>query len=169
MNTPLIAINIILTIIVLYVVSRRSPAAKVPQGAFAPIKHPRVEGPTTASPTRGVSYWRPKADPKAEPFLAAWYEKDTTLGTGIADLGADEVIPADTYVDLTGRKVPGAKFRTYYEPAEEVMVVSKVKPKTKLQSSTLVTANADAPQLSPEEEEKLAEEYELGGQVSERR
>lgn len=131
-----------------------------------PIHHPPVNGPTTAALTRGHGYWRTKDDPKAEPFLAAWYEKDTTFS---GPLAGEDVIPADTYVDLTGRKIPGPKFRAYYEPSEAVMVVSKVKPKAKTHTTNLVTASADAPQLSPEEEERLAEEYELGGQVAEPR
>lgn len=127
-----------------------------------PIHHPKIDGPTTSALTRTHGYWRPKSDPKAEPFLAAWYEKDMTVGGFPASFASDrdEVIPADTYVDLLGRKIPGAKFREHYEPSEAVVVVAKIK--TKLRSSNLITASVSGTTLSPEEEEELAEEYELG-------
>lgn len=129
-----------------------------------PIHHPKVEGPTTAKITSAIGYWRPKEDPKAEPFLAAWYEKDTT-GAREASSSWDTdfvPIPSDTYVDLMGRRITGPKFRALYEPSEAVMEVSKFKPKNPLRSTNLVTAKPTAA-ITPEEEQRLAEEYELGG------
>jgi hypothetical protein len=126
-----------------------------------PIHHPKATGPTTAKITTALGYWRPKEDPKAEPFLAAWYERDTTGETDFVP------IPADTYIDLMGRRITGAKFRSLYEPSEAVMEVSKFKPKNQLRNANLVTAKATQT-ISDEEEQKLAEEYELGGHVSDR-
>ena len=135
-----------------------------------PIHHPKVEGPTTAKVTSAIGYWVPKGDREAEPFLAAWYEKDTTCS---AILGfdsksePDEIIPADTYVDLMGRKIPGSKFRETYAEAPTVMEVARFKPKAPLHNANIVSA-AVVPKLSPDEEAKLAEEYELGAQVTDK-
>lgn len=180
----LIVINLIMTAVLLALVVRQqfrqAPSrldalrlgvamADASVRATKPIRHPKVEGPTTSQAMRGVGYWRPKGEPSADAILACWYEKDTTPDRMTELDSSEAVIPADTYVDLTGRRIPGPKFRTYYEPAEEVMVVSKVKPKTKLRNTNLVSGGAQAAQLTPEEEERLAEEYELGGHVAERR
>lgn len=167
----LMLLNLMVTTTLLIVVLRQTRGPKriaaqpdQPRQDYQPIRHPKVEGPTSAQPVRGLSYWRLKDDPKAEPILVAWYEKDTTPERWyVNDTAGDPeaMIPADTFVDLTGRKMPGPKFRSVYEPAQEVMVVAKVH--TKLRTSTIVSGPQTAPQLSPEEEDKLAAEYELGG------
>jgi hypothetical protein len=154
-NVVSIHILVILTF-VLVLRARRSHVSVGP--VTRPIRHQKIEGPTTAKMTREIGYWRPKDEPDAEPFLAAWYEKDTTIDVRDTDSG-DAPIPADTFVDLTGRRIAGDAFRAFYVPAEEVVIVNKVKTKTK--RSDLVTGK-DAPKLTPEEEQKLADEYELG-------
>jgi hypothetical protein len=164
-------LNVLVGALLVVVLRQQRGPKKVERGQLdrltKPIHHPKVAGPTSAQAGRGISYWRQKDDANAEPILVAWYEKDTTPERWYQkDTAGDPeaVIPADTYVDLTGRKIPGPKFRSVYEPAEEVMVVAKVQPKTKLRSSTIVSGSAeDTLTLSPEEEDKLAAEYELGG------
>jgi hypothetical protein len=132
-----------------------------------PIHHEPVQGPLTAKATSGMGYWRPKDDPKAEPFLAAWYERDTTVPS-MFEAAPDEAILADTYIDFMGRKLPGPKFRSMFEPAPAVMEVARIKPKAPLRSTSLVQSkNAGVP-LSEEDEAKLAEEYELGGHTTDR-
>jgi len=152
---------LVILLLVLVVRARKQPALlnRAESSNMMPIRHQKIAGPTTAKITREIGYWRPKDDSNAEPFLAAWYEKDTTLDGILGDSELDTPIPADTYVDLTGRRIAGEKFRSFYEPAEEVMVVNKVKTKTR--NSDLVTGKADSPKLSPEEEQSLADEYEL--------
>ncbi len=164
MLTFAVILNIVLTAACLYLVwvirgiasKILAPTVDQPLVAPKPIHHPKVTGPTTSEAMRGVGYWRPKDDPKAEPFLAAHYEKDTTGND--ADFPA---IPADTYLDLMGRRFPGAKFRSLYVPAEEIVVVSKFKPRNPLRQNSLVTAKATSA-ISDEDEQKLADEYELG-------
>jgi hypothetical protein len=148
-------------------------AARVPK----PIHHPKLTGPTTAKVTSTIGYWRTKGDENAEPFLAAWYERDTTYVENnattfspedAASPGESTVIPADTYVDLIGRRVVGSVFRTRYEPAPAVMEVRRLRPKAApLRSSTLVAGTPRLRRgetesiLTPEEERRLAEEFEL--------
>jgi hypothetical protein len=134
-----------------------------------PIRHEPVQGPLSAKATNGMGYWRPKDDPTAEPFLAAWYETDTTCaGLNGFDGSLDEGIPADTYIDFMGRKLPGPKFRAMFEPAPMVMEVAKFKPKAPLRNSTLVQSKKSGVPLSEEEEAALVAEYDLGGHVTDR-
>jgi len=136
-----------------------------------PIRHDKVNGPRLAKLTSSLSYWVPKDEPTAEPFLAAHYEKDTTCPEAgddrnpfagpnpfAAGASVPDVIPADTFVDLLGRRIPGAKFRSAYVPAPEVEVVGKVTGRTR--HSDIVGRKAN-PQITPEEEQQLAEEYEV--------
>lgn len=136
-----------------------------------PIRHDKVNGPRLAKLTNHLSYWVPKDEPTAEPFLAAHYEKDTTCPEAKDDRNpfagpnpfapnalVPDVIPADTFVDLLGRRIPGAKFRSRYIPAPEVEVVGKVVGRTR--HSDIVGRKAN-PEITPEEEQQLAEEYEV--------
>lgn len=170
MDTTLIVVNLLLTAALFILVARqqRKPKTIGPSARLTkPIHHPRVEGPTTAKVTSAIGYWVPKDQPEAEPFLAAWYEKDTTCSALLGfEAEPDEIIPADTYVDLMGRKFQGAKFRETYGEAQTVMEVARFKPKAPLHNANIVSARAATPKLSPEEEAKLAEEYELDGGVT---
>jgi hypothetical protein len=137
--------------------------------ASRPIKHDPVQGPLTSKAAMGMGYWRPKDDSTAEPFLAAWYETDTTCpGLKGFDGTPGEEIPADTYVDFMGRKLPGPKFRAMFEPAPTVMEVAKFKPKAPLRTTTLVQSKKAGVPLSEEEEAALVAEYDLGGHVTDR-
>jgi hypothetical protein len=157
----LTVLNLAVSLVIFFLVARsywvsrkkaQGPGVTVPVNR--PIAHRKVSGPTTAKITRQIGYWRPKNGKDAEPFLAAWYERIEPVPEG-------DPIPADTYVDLTGRRIDGVRFRLLYEPAEEVMEVAKFSPKAD-QVRTLVTPGTTQTSMSPEEEEKLAAEYELG-------
>ena len=139
---------------------------------YLPIRHAKIDGPRLAKLTSAVSYWVVKTAPDSEPFPAVWYEQDTTC----PKMGDDkhpmpvgslpDVIPADTYVDLMGRRIPGAKFRTLYELAPTIIEVAKFKPKAPLRSTSIVTSNrrsrySPSSEMTPDEEAKLAEEFEV--------
>jgi hypothetical protein len=134
-----------------------------------PIHHDKVTGPTSAKAAKNIGYWIPKDKPDGPPFLAQWYKEGSFPSTrdvlfesySLLPIGytKDMTIPPDRYVDEAGVMLSGHEFRELYVEAPAIMTVGKAKfpthnnPQVRLKSSI---------QLSPEEEEKLAEEYELG-------
>jgi hypothetical protein len=186
--------NIALTVLVLFRLrasptvgtvrdaTRPEPLSKLDyrhSGRFKPIKHEPAKGPRTSTligrsdgDLGSVGYYVAKSKPDAEPFIAAHYTKEMktlvpTFDANAAVEEVEEIIPADTYIDLMGRRIPGKDFREHFEPAPAAIEVSKFKskrsPAPTVQATSFPLASAKpTPKLTEEEEKALAEEYELG-------
>lgn len=141
---------------ILYKVAQRTGLLPAPKTPFKPIKHERAEGtpaPLTSRVMTGVvsDYYRPKDQPEAEAFIALHYQGGHM----------EKDIPKDTYVTDNGKVIRGDVFRENYVRAEDIAVRLGTPIAAPTHSRVVSPASTKAPKLTDEEEQKLAEEYEL--------
>lgn len=132
---------------------------------FTPIVHPPVERerrPVIESygGKNNLTYWQQRGNPEAEPVIAIYFKDRGQF--------SDTVVAAKHYYILDTKEVVlGTLFEREYEIAKVSLSLKDAPlPEHQFNSSlrmhNLLSSNRGEPELSEEEQKKLAEEYELG-------